>query len=241
LLEQLPPQPPTDASPEATTASVRATGVLLLGLAAWFLWGSPSGQVPRPDAAVIDAARIMPGARRHPVGEPASVVIGGFSHRCSECHRFLEPPPIQRPRRVQHTEIVLNHGLNASCFNCHSRSARDRLVLYDGTTLPFDQVPRLCAQCHGTVYRDWQRGMHGKTLGSWDASSGKQVRLNCNDCHDPHAPAYRPIEPLPAPNTLRMGDQRQRGHEPAAKHEPLRRWSAEHGSQGDGQSSEAHP
>ena len=166
----------------------------------------------------------MPFAR--PGADLPEVVIGGYDHRCNECHRFFDSPPIERRTLTQHTDIELEHGLNNRCFNCHDVRNRELLVLYDGTRLSFDQVPRLCAQCHGTVYRDWQRGTHGKTLGSWDAESGRQRRLGCNDCHNPHAPAYPPFRPLPAPDTLRMGNQ-SIAHAHGARHEPLRRWSSD--------------
>src|SRR5690348_8458028 len=98
----------------ATVAAVRGTSVVLLGLAAWFLYGSPPAVVPRAEPTLIDGARIAPGARRRHTGEPATVIIGGFSHRCGECHRFFTSPATPRLRRVQHTQITLDHGLNSS-------------------------------------------------------------------------------------------------------------------------------
>jgi len=91
--------------------------------------------------------------------------------------------------------------------------------------VPFSDVQSLCAQCHGPVFRDWERGTHGKTLGAWDLSSPDAHRLTCTECHNPHSPAYEPIEPLPGPNTLRMGEQHKKAH---GAHEnernPLRKW-----------------
>jgi hypothetical protein len=81
----------------------------------------------------------------------------------------------------------------------------------------------LCAQCHGTTYRDWQRGMHGKTMGSWDKSSGKQRRLLCTECHNPHAPAYGRLAPLPGPRTLRMNAGDEKDHQEGADPSPLHR------------------
>ena len=125
---------------------------------------------------------------------------------------------------LQHKESVLKHGMNARCLNCHFGENRDKLVLLDGTLVDFGESPRLWSQCHGTVYRDWQRGMHGKTMGSWDAASGKQYRLSCSECHDPHSLAFPAFVPLPGPSTFRMSDQSLKG-EPEHKHSPLRRWS----------------
>jgi hypothetical protein len=199
-------------------------GPAFMAVAAWLAVASPHADIPKGDMSLVARERFAPGARRQHIGDPPSVVVGGFSHACNECHRLFNPPLIEHRTLMQHTDITFNHGANNHCFNCHDRSNRERLTLHDGTLIGFDQVPRLCAQCHGTVYRDWQHGMHGKTMGSWDAASGKQHRLDCNDCHDPHSPAYGSIAPLPGPNTLRMGDQsppREESH----RHMPLRRWS----------------
>ncbi len=201
-----------------------AIGPVFLLLAMWFVLGWPSAAIPLEHQEPIDRAKIMPGARRSPMGEPPSVVIGGYVHPCNECHKLFDSPPVERRTLTQHTGILFSHGMNNRCFNCHDRKNRERLVMHDGSLLGFDEVPRLCSQCHGTVYRDWQEGTHGKTMGSWDETSGKQHRLNCNDCHDPHAPAYKPIEPLPGPRTLRMGDQTEHAT-PQERHIPLRRWS----------------
>jgi len=196
----------------------------LFGTAAWLALASPSPQVPRPPAAVVALKPIPTGPRRETTGDPPTVVNGGFEHRCMECHRLFDSPPMERRTLTQHTEIHFRHGMNNRCFNCHDKKNREVFALYDGTTIGFDKIPQLCSQCHGTVFRDWQRGMHGKTLGSWDAGSGKQRRLTCNECHDPHSPAYPKYEPLPGPNTLRMGDQtRDEAH--MDRHRPLRRWS----------------
>lgn len=213
-----------DPRPGRGGALAWAIGPAFCALAAWMVLGSPKGEVPVERAPLVDRERFTPGARRHPMTEPPTVVIGGYSHPCNECHRSFESPPVERRILTQHTTIRFDHGMNNRCFNCHDRANRERLVLHDGTLLKFDEVPRLCSQCHGTVFRDWQAGTHGKTMGSWDAASGRQHRLNCNDCHDPHAPAYPRIAPLPGPNTLRMGDQ---SPAPALeeRHMPLRRWS----------------
>ena len=87
----------------------------------------------------------------------------------------------------------------------------------------YDQVQDLCASCHGPTYRDWEKGIHGRTNGYWDTSKGEQTRLVCTQCHDPHAPAFGKLVPLPGPNTLRMNDGG--GPDPdyhhAPKHNPL--------------------
>lgn len=221
---------PESSPPPAPASDLMAwaIGPAFLALAVWFALLSPKADVPVEPATTVSKEKIAPGAIRTPMGDPPSVVVGGFTHRCNECHRFFQSPPMERRTLVQHSDILLSHGMNDRCFNCHDRRDRERLVLHDNSTVGFDQVPQLCAQCHGPVYADWLRGTHGKTMGSWDLAGGKQRRLECNECHDPHAPAYLPIAPLPAPNTLRMGDQRPSPvHE--SRHMPLRRWSLPQG------------
>ncbi|MCC6678439.1 MAG: hypothetical protein IT436_14990 [Phycisphaerales bacterium] len=199
-------------------------GPLFLALAWWMLYWSPRADIPRLETAAVPRERFAAEARRRPMGSPPAAIMAGYSHPCNECHQLFQAPLEERRILMQHTHIALNHGLNKHCFNCHDRENRERLRLNDGTLLEFNEVPRLCSQCHGTVFRDWERGTHGKTMGSWDASSGLQHRLGCNDCHDPHAPAYPPIEPLPGPRTLRMGDQAEGAHA-GHRRSPLGQWS----------------
>lgn len=195
-------------------------GPVFMMLAVGFLVSGLQADVPIPPATKVSLDRISPGARREAATTP-EIENGGYLHNCVECHRVFDSRKQQSEKRVQHLDIVLRHGMNDNCLNCHDRTERDKLGLSSGEKLTFEQVPRLCAQCHGTVYRDWQRGTHGKTMGSWDSNSGKQTRLNCNDCHDPHSPAYPGIVPLPPPNTLRMGVQSLDAHREHGKHVPI--------------------
>jgi hypothetical protein len=228
------PGPSQTAAPRAGLAAW-AIGPMFAAVAAWLYFLSPHVEVPRGEMQTVTRDQLKPGARRQPMGDPPQTMIGGYEHGCAECHRLFDSPPVARRTLMQHTDIVLRHGMNDRCFNCHDREDRTRLVLHDGTLIGFGEVPRLCSQCHGTVFRDWQRGTHGKTMGSWDVRSGKQHRLNCNDCHDPHSPAYQPVAPLPGPHTLRMGDQSARPEE-EGRHMPLRQRSLpgrEHGENPD--------
>ena len=201
------------------------TGFLLL--AAWFLYGTDPATVPEARSARVNPAVLVPGPRRTPLGDPPQVKLAGFTYTCMDCHRLFPPrsdPP--QPLR-QHRHIVMEHGINHQCRNCHDLEDRDRLVLQGGASIPYDEVVRLCAECHGPVYRDWQRGMHGRTNGYWDPRRGPRHRLGCTECHDPHHPrhpAMDPVAPLPPPHTLRMPPPVPE-HEkaPAEERDPLRR------------------
>ncbi|MBL8747089.1 MAG: hypothetical protein JNK58_12135 [Phycisphaerae bacterium] len=208
-----------------------AIGPLFALVAVWLFFFSPKAEIPLGVSRPVAHSDILRGAWRTPLMDARESIVDGIKRPCSECHRLFAPSQAENRTLMQHKEIVLRHGINARCLNCHDGADRDKLVLHNGALVGFDQAPLLCSQCHGTVFRDWQHGVHGKTMGSWDAASGAQRRLACNECHDPHSPAYRPMAPLAGPGTLRMGDQTP--HEShAGRRSPLRQWS--HGSPAHG-------
>jgi len=182
-----------------------AVPLIFFALAIWFLLGDRSASLSLPPAVEIDASELEIGPLREILGDPPEVVIGGYAQRCETCHMLFESRPEASSSLKQHTDIRLDHGLNSRCYNCHSIVDRNKLVLHDGSLLGYEQVVDLCAKCHGPTFRDWERGTHGKTLGSWDATLGEMRRLLCTECHDPHSPAFPAMKPLPGPNTMRMG------------------------------------
>jgi len=116
---------------------------------------------------------------------------------CTECHADMEVNPERRVLEEMHDDIVLHHGpADRWCLDCHNPDNRDVLRLVNGTLIGFDESYRLCGQCHGTIYRDWRHGIHGRREGYWN---GGKSYLLCAHCHDPHAPAFGTIEPLPPP------------------------------------------
>ena len=117
---------------------------------------------------------------------------------CSECHNEDQPPnPERRVLEEMHEEIVLRHDEEHRwCLDCHDAENRDRLRLANGTLVPFEESFRLCGQCHGTQFRDWRAGVHGRRTGEWD---GERQYLLCVHCHYSHDPLFQPIEPKPAP------------------------------------------
>ena len=117
---------------------------------------------------------------------------------CSECHADMEADATRRELDMMHEDIIFkNHAEDQRwCLDCHDPDNRDMLRLASGELVLFEKSYLLCGQCHGTIYRDWKAGVHGKRTGSWDGK--KQYRL-CVHCHNPHQPKFRPLKPLPPP------------------------------------------
>ncbi len=116
---------------------------------------------------------------------------------CSDCHDDLEINTTPRKLADEHQDIQFNHADRISwCFDCHDAANRDRLRLASGATIPFTQSYLLCGQCHGTIYRDWRAGVHGKRTGFWN---GRKQYLLCAHCHNPHTPKFKPLRPEPPP------------------------------------------
>ncbi len=116
---------------------------------------------------------------------------------CSQCHADLEVDPTRRPLEGMHSDIEFHHDAeNRWCLDCHDAGNRDQLRLASGAPVPFTESYRLCGQCHGTQYRDWRSGIHGKRTGYWD---GSKRYLLCVNCHNPHHPRFADLKPLPPP------------------------------------------
>ena len=119
---------------------------------------------------------------------------------CSDCHEDMDVNPERRMLEDEHVEIseMFNHASDQRwCLDCHNPDNRDVLRLANGDLISFEESYYLCGQCHGTIFRDWKAGIHGKRTGEWNGK--KQYRL-CVHCHNPHSPKFKPIKPLPPPN-----------------------------------------
>jgi len=132
---------------------------------------------------------------------------------CMECHADREPDPKRRELELAHDEIVLQHDQEHRwCLDCHDAKDRNRLRLASGTLVEFTESYVLCGQCHGTHYRDWKSGIHGKRTGFWD---GAKRYLLCVHCHNPHNPSFKDLKPLPPPIRPQFLADGGKGREPA--------------------------
>lgn len=162
------------------------------GNSPWAAAAEPGQSERPPPQATVDQA--APAHERLVVSAP--VLAGGF-FPCGNCHAGLPAAPQRRQLRDEHTDITLQHaGGQLWCLDCHHPMDRDTLRLLTGETLSFTESYRLCGQCHGEKLRDWQRGIHGRRTGYWNAA---QETLLCAACHDPHNPAFKALAPMPAP------------------------------------------
>ena len=116
---------------------------------------------------------------------------------CSECHAEMEVNLERREMVDFHEDIKLKHaGPQQWCLSCHNPDNRDRLRLIDGRLIDFKESYLLCGQCHGTIFRDWKAGVHGKRTGEWN---GQKLYRLCVHCHNPHQPRFKPLTPKPPP------------------------------------------
>lgn len=98
-----------------------------------------------------------------------------------------------------HQGLNMAHG-KLTCVSCHNpNDGYSTLRLADGRLLPFAESMQLCAQCHGTQFRDYEHGSHGGMTGHWDLTKGERTRNHCLHCHDPHAPQYPKFMPVAGP------------------------------------------
>jgi hypothetical protein len=186
--------------------------VLLGGTAATLLFGSLDPAQAREKyfdrsgrLIVIDrSAGTAPRATNLPPGQAYQVPPPPFSEGifpCSDCHAHMKPNLQRRELTDFHTDIILHHAEGQRwCLDCHNPQDRDALRLVSGEVISFSESYRLCGQCHGDKYRDWREGIHGKRTGFWN---GDKEYLLCAHCHDPHAPAFTPLKPLPPPSRPR--------------------------------------
>lgn len=117
---------------------------------------------------------------------------------CSDCHADQEVNPQRRVLVDMHDDIeIINHNEEERwCLDCHNPDDRDVLRLASGRLVSFEESYYLCGQCHGTIFRDWKAGIHGRRTGEWNGT--KTYRL-CVHCHNPHQPRFKPIAPKPPP------------------------------------------
>ena len=156
-----------------------------------------------------------------PFDRPVKDIIGSLApmteytlYPCTDCHdKDWETNFERRELDEPHNEIpgkFINHDSeNRWCLDCHAAKSRNNLRLINGNLVEFNEYYRVCEQCHKKIVREWTMGVHGKRTGSWN---GDKQQWHCTQCHNPHNPPFKAIEPMPAPRKpldIRIPDEPQ--------------------------------
>jgi len=149
---------------------------------------------------------------RNPMTGPI-IRQAGFKYNCNECHQHLQPPEVPRSLIAAHQNIIMEHGVNKNCYNCHHRTDREFLYDIDHGKIPITESARLCGKCHGARYNEWVIGIHGRQHGFWDQNKGEPAKVTCAACHNPHSPKFKPMKPLPGPIRQNFSTQKERKHD----------------------------
>ncbi len=143
-----------------------------------------------------------------PFDKPVEEIVGSLApmteyelYPCTDCHdEDWETDTDIRELDEPHDEIpgkFANHDSeNRWCLDCHSANNRDKLRLINDKLIEFNEYYRVCEQCHKRIIREWKMGVHGKRTGNWN---GEKLYWQCTQCHNPHNPPFKAIEPMPAP------------------------------------------
>lgn len=171
-----------------------------LVLAFYFAAGEIKLDKPPPKEVVanLDSAWYAVETARGDIRRDQSIV-----GNCFICHAFWVPIPrkitTSQPR-FAHSNIIINHGSNGRCYNCHHITDRNMYAANDGSTIMVQTPEQLCARCHGLIYNDWQKGTHGKWTGKFKpANATERKTYTCTECHDPHDPPFRYRKVAPPP------------------------------------------
>ena len=96
-----------------------------------------------------------------------------------------------------HTDIVLKHDEEHRwCLDCHDAEDRDSCTWPAASACRSTSRTGCAASATARSYRDWRAGVHGRRTGDWN---GHKRYLLCANCHNPHQPRFKPVEPKPAP------------------------------------------
>lgn len=155
-------------------------------------------ETPQVAQLPSEATTTHPVIIRKPSGPPRIELAGmdpqgrTGSVACSTCHA-VRKPNLENVSAATldefHQGMTFNHG-KIACYACHNPSDSDALRLADGKSVAYENVMTLCSQCHSKQAESFAHGAHGGMNGHWDLSRGPQMKNNCIDCHDPHAPSY---------------------------------------------------
>src|SRR3989338_5047086 len=136
---------------------VRFVTIAMVGVGAGLLAGSALAEEPALPASMKNDELVKRTSKME-------------MYPCTECHDSLESYNA-RPRKLEeehdtitaiHPEQLVQEDPKYWCQNCHQFKNYNRLHLEDGEVITFNESYRLCAQCHGPVFDDWKKNLHGQ-------------------------------------------------------------------------------
>ena len=223
-MDQKPAAPAKSASTK-TVYCLSALTLVFVGLGAAFLgnlWGHPPA---RQQIALVDKSFLEKTPWRKTYADMVRAKEDMSDYDCYGCHEKNKPPPLRFDANNilvvpdEHKDIVMGHGShnrNNLCYNCHNESNLETFQVRDGRELKFADSTQLCGSCHGPNYRDWDAGAHGRINGYWNTALGEARKLDCANCHNPHAPRIPTRVPAPGPHALRTSVEHP--HTPETAH-----------------------
>jgi hypothetical protein len=122
-------------------------------------------------------------------------------YACDDCHEEAgDYNESVRELTEDHEAITHIHPKSKKtqgwCLYCHESHDYNRLRLPSGETISFNESYKLCVECHGNIFDEWEKNIHGKNKGAWQSPL---TIYSCTECHDAHDPKFKPIKPMPAP------------------------------------------
>ncbi len=194
-----------------------ASVFVLLSLVFIFnLWDAKPKRIDHP---IVEEKFYTKDTLQNPYLE-AKLLKDGEVYRCQECHETMEASTVQKSFYSAHKDVVLKHGVNQSCRTCHSPTDKEKLLDIMDKHVAFNQSELTCLKCHGPIYRDWEKGVHGRMKDYWDPK--KKIgaeKITCVACHNPHQPSFPMMEPAPGPYRYQYEGEEERVSPGETKHE----------------------
>lgn len=183
---------------KATPFWLLLTVPVCIGLAVFFVVTGSSRPYAKGSVSSLDPAWYAQKTARGEYRKNA-VMVGN----CFLCHALwvkVPPDPTVRTPMFAHAAIKLDHGANDRCYNCHLINDRNQFATNDGRAIMVQTPEKVCATCHGLIYKDWQQGTHGLRRGKWKVERPFDQKIfTCTECHDPHSPKFKFSDIDPGP------------------------------------------
>jgi len=99
---------------------------------------------------------------------------------CRQCHEEQFKKTLDSVHQVA---LAAGNKNAAVCADCHNPHTQRKITAENGKLLPAARlaIPRTCARCHGPIYEQYRKSVHGAAL-----VTGNPDVPTCIDCHGVH-------------------------------------------------------